>query len=94
MTGTGQGDHVDVSLYEPLMFIVGDMIMNYTGTGFVHGRVGNGTGSASPRGVYQAADGKWLAIAGVLVSLGVLPKTWQKAIGTAAALYWLFKEWR
>jgi len=37
--------------------------MNYTGTGFVQGRVGNGTGSASPRGVYQAADGKWLSIA-------------------------------
>ena len=60
---TGQGDHVDVALYEPLMFIVGDMILNYTGTGFVQGRVGNGTGSASPRGVYQAADGKWLSIA-------------------------------
>ena len=60
---TGQGDQVDVALYEPLMFIVGDMIMNYSGTGFVQGRVGNGTGSASPRGVYQAADGKWLSIA-------------------------------
>ena len=60
---TGEGDHVDVALYEPLMFIVGDMILNYTGTGYVQGRVGNGTGSASPRGVYQAADGKWLSIA-------------------------------
>jgi crotonobetainyl-CoA:carnitine CoA-transferase CaiB-like acyl-CoA transferase len=60
---TGEGDHVDVSLYEPLMFIVGDMIMNYTGTGFIQGRIGNGTGAASPRGVYQAADGKWLSIA-------------------------------
>lgn len=60
---TDQGDHVDVALYEPLMFIVGDMIINYTGTGHVQGRVGNGTGSASPRGVYQAADGKWLSIA-------------------------------
>ena len=60
---TGQGDHVDVALYEPLVFIVGDMILNYTGTGYVQGRVGNGTGSASPRGVYQAADGKWLSIA-------------------------------
>jgi crotonobetainyl-CoA:carnitine CoA-transferase CaiB-like acyl-CoA transferase len=60
---SGQGDQVDVALYEPLMFIVGDMIMNYTGTGYVQGRVGNGTGSASPRGVYQAADGKWLSIA-------------------------------
>ena len=61
---TGQGDQVDVALYEPLMFIIGDMIMNYTGTGHVQGRVGNGTGAASPRGVYQAADGKWLSIAG------------------------------
>ena len=52
-----------MALYEPLMFIVGDMILNYTGTGYVQGRVGNGTGSASPRGVYQAADGKWLSIA-------------------------------
>jgi len=60
---TGEGDHVDIALYEPLMFIVGDMILNYTGTGFVQGRVGNGTGSASPRGVYQAGDGKWLSIA-------------------------------
>ncbi|WZH52433.1 MAG: CoA transferase [Nocardioides alkalitolerans] len=60
---TGQGDHVDIALYEPLMFIIGDMIINYTGTGFVQGRVGNGTGSASPRGVYQASDGKWLSIA-------------------------------
>jgi crotonobetainyl-CoA:carnitine CoA-transferase CaiB-like acyl-CoA transferase len=60
---TGDGDHVDVALYEPLMFIVGDMILNFTSTGYVQGRVGNGTGSASPRGVYQAADGKWLSIA-------------------------------
>lgn len=60
---TGEGDHVDVALYEPLMFIVGDMLLNYTGTGFIQGRVGNGTGSASPRGVYQASDGKWLSIA-------------------------------
>jgi crotonobetainyl-CoA:carnitine CoA-transferase CaiB-like acyl-CoA transferase len=61
---TGEGDHVDVALYEPLMFIVGDMLLNYTGTGYIQGRVGNGTGSASPRGVYQASDGKWLSIAG------------------------------
>jgi crotonobetainyl-CoA:carnitine CoA-transferase CaiB-like acyl-CoA transferase len=60
---SGVGDHVDVALYEPLMFIVGDMIMNFTATGHVQGRVGNGTGSSSPRGIYQAADGKWVAIA-------------------------------
>ncbi|MFC5731187.1 CaiB/BaiF CoA transferase family protein [Nocardioides vastitatis] len=60
---TGRGDHVDVALYEPLMFMLGDMVLNFTATGHVQGRVGNGTGSASPRGVYEAADGKWLSIA-------------------------------
>ncbi|NKQ55790.1 CoA transferase [Amycolatopsis sp. K13G38] len=60
---TGQGDVVDVALYEPLMFIVGDMVLKYTGLGEVQGRIGNATGAASPRGIYQAADGKFLSIA-------------------------------
>lgn len=60
---TGRGEEVDVALYEPLMFILGDMILKYTATGEIQDRVGNGTGSASPRGIYQAADGKWLSIA-------------------------------
>lgn len=60
---TGRGDVVDVALYEPLMFILGDLIMNYTATGFIQQRVGNGSGSASPRGIYQAGDGNWLSIA-------------------------------
>jgi crotonobetainyl-CoA:carnitine CoA-transferase CaiB-like acyl-CoA transferase len=47
---TGQGDVVDVALL-------------YSATGEVQQRVGNGTGSASPRGIYQAGDGKWLSIA-------------------------------
>lgn len=37
---------------------------------------------------------KWLAIASLLISLGVLPRTWQKGIGTAAVLFWLYREWR
>ncbi|MGK5111442.1 MULTISPECIES: CaiB/BaiF CoA transferase family protein [unclassified Geodermatophilus] len=62
-TRTGRGDVVDVALYEPLMFILGDLILNYTATGFIQERVGNGSGSASPRGIYQAGDGQWLSIA-------------------------------
>jgi crotonobetainyl-CoA:carnitine CoA-transferase CaiB-like acyl-CoA transferase len=60
---TGAGEVIDVALYEPLMFIVGDTILRYASTGEVQGRLGNGTGSASPRGIYQAADGGWLSIA-------------------------------
>jgi crotonobetainyl-CoA:carnitine CoA-transferase CaiB-like acyl-CoA transferase len=54
---------VDVALYEPLMFIVGDMLLRWTAMGELTERVGNGTGSASPRGIYQASDGGWLSIA-------------------------------
>jgi len=60
---TGVGEEVDVALYEPLMFIVGDMLLKWQTLGEIQGRVGNGTGSASPRGIYQAGDGHWLAIA-------------------------------
>jgi crotonobetainyl-CoA:carnitine CoA-transferase CaiB-like acyl-CoA transferase len=45
------------------MFILGDALLNYTSTGTIMTRVGNTSGSASPRGIYQAGDGTWLSIA-------------------------------
>ncbi|MGO3326621.1 CaiB/BaiF CoA transferase family protein [Gordonia sp. (in: high G+C Gram-positive bacteria)] len=60
---TGRGEVVDVALYEPLMFIIGDMFLKYTALGEVQQRIGNSTGAASPRGIYQAGDGKYLSIA-------------------------------
>jgi len=60
---TGQGEVVDVALYEPLMFIIGDMFLKYTALGEVQNRVGNSTGAASPRGIYEAQDGKFMSIA-------------------------------
>ena len=60
---TGAGSVVDVALYEPLMFILGDAVLQYTATGEIPVRQGNGTGAASPRGIYEAADGQWLSIA-------------------------------
>lgn len=75
---TGAGEVIDVALYEPLMFIVGDMILKYASMGEVQGRIGNGTGSASPRGIYQAADGAWLSIA---ASNEVIARRLFKAMG-------------
>jgi crotonobetainyl-CoA:carnitine CoA-transferase CaiB-like acyl-CoA transferase len=60
---SGVGSEVDVALYEPLMFILGDALLNYTSNGTIMTRVGNSSGSASPRGIYQAGDGAWLSIA-------------------------------
>jgi crotonobetainyl-CoA:carnitine CoA-transferase CaiB-like acyl-CoA transferase len=60
---TGVGSEVDVALYEPLMFILGDAVLNYTASGEIMQRHGNASGAASPRGIYRAADGGWLSIA-------------------------------
>lgn len=60
---TGRGREVDVALYEPLMFILGDAVLRYAVTGEITQRQGNSSGAASPRGIYQAGDGRWLSIA-------------------------------
>lgn len=60
---TGKGGQVDIALYEPLMFILGDAILRYQTNGEILERQGNSTGAASPRGIYQASDGRWLCIA-------------------------------
>jgi hypothetical protein len=31
---------------------------------------------------------KWLALAAALAALGILPKPWQKTLGTVSALLW------
>ena len=35
--------------------------------------------------------GKWLALAAAAAAVGLLPKGWQKALGTASFLIWLFR---
>ncbi|MBI1376603.1 MAG: CoA transferase [Frankiales bacterium] len=68
---TGRGDVVDVALYEPLMFILGDIVLNWTGNGQIQQRVGNGTGSASPRGIFRTRDGRWVSIAASAQNIAV-----------------------
>lgn len=60
---SGEGCEVDIALYEPLMFILGDALLRYTTNGEIMQRQGNTSGAASPRGIYQAGDGRWLCIA-------------------------------
>jgi len=35
--------------------------------------------------------GKWLALAGALAGLGILPKGWQKTISAAGAVYMIVR---
>lgn len=55
--GSGEGQVVDVSLYEPLSrLFVGD-VEAYDKLGRVRQRTGNGSDTTAPRNLYEAADG-------------------------------------
>jgi crotonobetainyl-CoA:carnitine CoA-transferase CaiB-like acyl-CoA transferase len=60
---TGQGQVVDVGLYEPVLRILDDAIAVYGATGHVRERIGSGTESAVPHNHYRARDGRFIAVA-------------------------------
>jgi crotonobetainyl-CoA:carnitine CoA-transferase CaiB-like acyl-CoA transferase len=61
---TGEGQDVDLALYEGIMTILGSLIVDYDQAEVVATRTGNVTPFAAPRGTYPTADGKWIALAG------------------------------
>jgi crotonobetainyl-CoA:carnitine CoA-transferase CaiB-like acyl-CoA transferase len=60
---TGQGQVVDLALYEAVLRVLDDAIGVYGGTGQVRERIGSGTESAVPHNHYASRDGRWVAIA-------------------------------
>ncbi len=61
---TGQGQVVDVSLYEPLFAMLGPLPAVYHLTGQEAPRLGNRMPFTAPRGAYATADGRWLGLSG------------------------------
>jgi crotonobetainyl-CoA:carnitine CoA-transferase CaiB-like acyl-CoA transferase len=90
---TGQGQVVDVALYEPVLRVLDDAIAVYGGTGHVRERIGSGTESVVPHNHYQTRDGRWLAIActndrmftRLLEAMGRRDLTADPRLGTTAA---------
>src|SRR3990172_8968015 len=60
---TGQGQVVDVALFEPMLKMLDEMIPVYDRLGYIRERIGPGAEAAVPHNHYRAGDGKWLAIA-------------------------------
>ncbi len=60
---TGEGQVVDVALYEPVLRMLDELIPVYGATGYVRERIGSGTGYVVPHNHYRARDDRWLAIA-------------------------------
>ncbi len=59
---TGRGQVIDISLYEPLLSVLGPDAAAYALDGTVRTRHGNTSDNASPRGTYRTRDGKWVAL--------------------------------
>ena len=60
---SGQGQEVDLALYEPVFRALDELAPAYAATGFVRGREGIGTANACPHGHFECGDGRWVAIA-------------------------------
>jgi formyl-CoA transferase len=60
--GAGRGQVVDLSIFEPLFWILGPQALVYDQLGVVQGRTGNRAPFTAPRNAYKAKDGRWLGL--------------------------------
>lgn len=58
----GVGQHIDTTLYEPLLTVLGPQVIEYDQLGIVQERLGSRLPFSAPRNVYKTKDGKWLAM--------------------------------
>jgi crotonobetainyl-CoA:carnitine CoA-transferase CaiB-like acyl-CoA transferase len=59
----GEGQCIDLALYETIFRMLDEMVPAYQQSGFVRERMGADTVNVVPHSHYQTADGKWIAIA-------------------------------
>jgi crotonobetainyl-CoA:carnitine CoA-transferase CaiB-like acyl-CoA transferase len=62
--GSGQGQHVDVSMVEPILQLLALPLVNHTGEGRGPKRMGSRVAGGVPRNLYRAGDGDWMALSG------------------------------
>jgi formyl-CoA transferase len=60
--GGGAGQMIDLSIYEPLFWILGPQASVYDQLGVVQNRTGNRAPFTSPRNAYLSKDGVWLGV--------------------------------
>ncbi len=60
---TGEGQCVDLALYESVFRVLDEIVPAYQQSGYVRERAGADTVHVCPHSHYQTRDGKWIAIA-------------------------------
>ena len=58
----GDGQSIDLSIFEPLVTVLGPQPIIYDQLGQVPQRTGNRSTNNAPRNTYRTADGKWVAV--------------------------------
>jgi crotonobetainyl-CoA:carnitine CoA-transferase CaiB-like acyl-CoA transferase len=61
---TGQGQSVDLAIYEPLYTLLGPQVIDYDQLGIVQQRDGSRLPFTAPRNTYRTRDGRWVSISG------------------------------
>lgn len=61
--GGGEGQMIDLALYEAPFRITSDMMVKYAQTGEIRERIGNRNPTFSPAGTFQTRDGRYVQIA-------------------------------
>ncbi|MEA2179274.1 MAG: hypothetical protein QOG77_2571 [Solirubrobacteraceae bacterium] len=62
--GPGTGQMIDLSIYEPLFWLLGAQASVYDQLDIIQGRTGNRAPFTSPRNSYRSRDGKWIVVSG------------------------------
>ncbi len=65
----GEGQVIDLAIYEPLYTLLGPQVVDFDQLGLVQGRQGSRLPFTSPRNTYRTRDGEWVAIAGSAQSI-------------------------
>lgn len=81
------GQFIDLSIYEPLFWILGPQASLYQQLGVVQGRTGNRAPFTAPRNAYQTADGRWVALSGSAQSIA------ERALTMVGAQEMLDQSW-
>ncbi len=76
----GIGDEIDLSLYEPLLSLLGSMVIDYNQLGHITNRRGNRSTWTVPQNAYRTKDEKWVAVSSAANSIA--PRLF-RAIGRA-----------
>ena len=58
----GYGDEIDLSLYEPLLSLMGAMVVDYDQLGVIMKRKGNRSTWTVPRNAYRTTDDRWVTL--------------------------------